>query len=125
MYLDNKIDQAITLLHSCARSAFLRSWLRCDMIIYNILFSLFFYALVYTFSSVFIALCGNFYTVSHILGIRLYIKRSWYMSLRAGVSEIVRQSVVSWQIVSASRFFPILFYGDIFFWRLFPEEKLL
>lgn len=109
MYLDNNIDQAITLLHSCARSAFLRSWLRCDMIIYNILFVLFFYALVYAFFSVFIALCGNFYTVSHIAGIRLYIGSSWYMSLRAGVAEIVRQSVVSGQIVSASRFFPILF----------------
>ena len=109
MYLDNNIDQAITLLHSCARSAFLRSWLRCDIIIYNILFALFFYALVYAFSSVFIALCGNFYTVSHILGIRLYIRRSGYMLARAVASEIVRQSVVSEQIVSASRFFPILF----------------
>lgn len=31
------------------------------------------------------------------------------MSARAGAAEIVRQSVVSEQIVSASRFFPILF----------------
>nr|DAQ38154.1 MAG TPA: hypothetical protein [Caudoviricetes sp.] len=43
------------------------------MIIYNILFALFFYALVYAFSSVFIALCGNIYSVSNIAGIRLYI----------------------------------------------------
>ena len=109
MYLDNKIDQAITLLHSCARSAFLRYGLMCDMLIYNILFVLFFYALVYAFSSVFIALCDNFYTVSHTVGIRLYIRCSGYMSARAEVAEIVRQSVVSEQIVSASRFFPILF----------------
>ena len=79
------------------------------MIIYNILFALFFYALVYAFSSVFIALCGNFYTVSHIVGIRLYIGSSGYMLARAGVAEIVRQSVVSEQIVSVPRFFPILF----------------
>lgn len=79
------------------------------MIIYNNLFAPCVYALVYAFSSVFIALCGNFYTVSHIVGIRLYIRRSGYMSARAGVAEIVRQSVVSEQIVSASRFFPILF----------------
>lgn len=109
MYLDNKIDQAITLPHSCGRSAFLRSGLMCDMLIYNILFVLFFYALVYAFFSVFIALCGNFYTVSHIAGIRLYIRRSGYMSAHAGLAEIVRQSVVSGQIVSVSRFFPILF----------------
>lgn len=31
------------------------------------------------------------------------------MSARAGVAEIVRQSVVSEQIVSVSRFFTILF----------------
>nr|DAQ38153.1 MAG TPA: hypothetical protein [Caudoviricetes sp.] len=31
------------------------------------------------------------------------------MLARAGVAEIVRQSVVSGQIVSASRFFPISF----------------
>lgn len=79
------------------------------MIIYNILFALFFYALVYAFFSVFIALCGNFCTVSHIAGIRLYIWRSGCMPARAGVAEIVRQSVVSEQIVFVSRFFPILF----------------
>lgn len=79
------------------------------MIVYNNLFAPCVCALVYAFSSVFIALCGNFYTVSHIAGIRLYIRLSGYMSARAGVAEIVRQSVVSEQIVSVSRFFPILF----------------
>ena len=79
------------------------------MIIYNNLFASCLRALVYAFSSVFIALCGNFYSVSNITGIRLYIGRSGYMSARAGVAEIVRQSVVSGQIVSVSRFFPILF----------------
>ena len=87
----------------------LRSRLRCDMIVYTNLFASCVRALVYAFFSVFIALCDNFYTVSHILGIRLYIRRSGYMLARAGVAEIVRQSVVSEQIVSASRFFPILF----------------
>ena len=79
------------------------------MIVYNNLFAPCVYSLVYAFSSVFIALCGNFCTASHIVGIRLFIRRSGYMSARAGVAEIVRKSAVSEQIVSASRFFPVLF----------------